>query len=152
MLSLSVWSHIWGEIFMLNKIIILRVLLWSAWRIFLILTKLDLHLAHFDEAAGNLARVAGSESRNHYQHNFLFLMACNPFLASHPNLLTTLHMGGLLLWVKYLTSEHSCSPECPLCLLYDLFIGWQQSEDLFGVFAWIVPIIQPQTKSGRYSS
>lgn len=54
------------------------------WKVFLILTALDLHLAHFDEAAGNLAEVAGSDSRNHYQHNFLFLMTCNPFPSFTP--------------------------------------------------------------------
>lgn len=48
------------------------------------LTTLDLHLAHFDEAAGKLADVAGSDSRNHYQHNFLFLMTCNPFSSLTP--------------------------------------------------------------------
>ena len=52
------------------------------WDMFLILAALGLHLAHFDEAAGKLAEVAGIDSRNHYQHNFLFLMTCNPF----PNL------------------------------------------------------------------
>jgi len=51
---------------------------------FLILAASDLHLAHFDEAPGKLAEVAGTDSRNHYQHNFLFLMTCNPFPSLTP--------------------------------------------------------------------
>ena len=51
---------------------------------FLILTTSDLRLAYFDEAAGKLAEVAGIDPRSHYQHNFLFLVTCNPFPSLTP--------------------------------------------------------------------
>lgn len=84
------------------KKVILRVFFWSVWRVSLILTALDLRLAHFDEAAGELADVAGSDSRNHYQHNFPFLMTCNPFPSLTLQSSDSSWYWELLLWVMHL--------------------------------------------------
>lgn len=104
MLCLGVWWNLWlgGQYLYWIKKVILRVFFWSVWRVFLILTALDLHLAHLDEAAGKLADVAGSDSRNHYQHNFPFLMTCNPFPSLTPQSPDYSWYWELLLWVRHL--------------------------------------------------
>lgn len=127
------------------KKVILRVFFWSVWRVFLILTALDLHLAHFDEAAGKLADVAGSDSRNHYQHNFPFLMTCNPFPSLTPQSSDYAWYWELLLWVMHL-HPWAQAVSGAFSALFISFIATELRASLLSVFGLF--ITQTHTKKG----